>query len=53
MKEEKQLTVDELIKLLEKQHKDALVWVEGCDCVAEAVSIVYDEFDNSVLIQRA
>jgi len=50
--EKKQLTVKELIELLQKMPQDALVWHEGCDCFGKADGVVYRESRNSVLITR-
>ena len=47
-----QLTVEELIKLLEQQPKDALVWHEGCDCTGAADRVDYDPDDHSITIGR-
>jgi hypothetical protein len=49
----KPISVAELILLLEKiDDKTKTVFVEGCDCVGEAVS-VDPEFDkSSILIER-
>jgi hypothetical protein len=33
------LTVAQLIKLLQAEPQDAVVEIEGCDCVGEAVGI--------------
>ena len=51
-REQGQLTVEELIKLLETMPKDALVWSEGCDCYGAVASAEYDESDNSITIGR-
>jgi len=51
-REQGQLTVEELIKLLEKQPKNALVWHEGCDCNGAADGVEYEEADSSVYITR-
>ncbi len=37
---DKQITVAELIAILQTFDKDLLVWAEGCDCVGEAVGAV-------------
>jgi len=47
-----QLTVAELIKLLKKQPKNALVWHEGCDCHGAADRVEYDKRHKTVLIGR-
>ena len=39
MGEGKQLTVDELVKLLKDYDQNLLVFVEGCDCVGEAAGV--------------
>ena len=39
VEEKRQLTVRELIKLLEQYPDDSKVWVEGCDCVGESGSV--------------
>jgi len=39
-KEEKQLTVAELITELQKFPADMLVWTEGCDCFGKASGAV-------------
>lgn len=51
-KNKQQLNVKSLITLLRQQPPDALVWIEGCDCDAEAVDVSYDYLDNSVMITR-
>ena len=51
-KENGQLTVSELISLLQKQPQDALVWHEGCDCYGATDRVEYDPSDNSILITR-
>ncbi len=53
MTKEGQLNVAELIALLEKQPKDAIVYSEGCGyCYGKADRVEYDESDNSILISR-
>lgn len=51
--QERQLTVAELIALLQKQPQDAIVFHEGCDCLGVADSVEYDASDNSVTIGRS
>ena len=47
-----QLTVKELINILRKFPKDALVWHEGCDCWGKADGV--RELDNNeILITRS
>jgi len=48
---EEQLTVAQLIKLLERMPKDARVWHEGCDCLGAADGVELDD-DGTVLISR-
>jgi len=50
-KEKKPLTVDELIKLLERQPRNAFVYLEG-DVISWASGVEFDESDKSVLIRR-
>lgn len=49
---DKILNVGQLIELLEKCPKDALVYHEGCDCYGEADRVEFDESDNTILIGR-
>lgn len=46
----KQLTVKELIALLRKTDGDALVRVEGCDCMGDACGV--SNVGTCVLIER-
>lgn len=48
----KQLTVAELIALLQKQPQDALVMHEGCDCYGHADGVKWVEDSGYVLITR-
>lgn len=41
--DDKQLTVAELIRLLQGMPQEALVWTEGCDCEGEANGVYYDD----------
>ena len=45
-----QITVGQLIALLQKEDPSKLVFVEGCDCVGEAVGVECSNVD--VLITR-
>lgn len=47
----KQLTVDELIKLLQSIPPDTLVLSQGCDCIEPAVGIILEN-NNQVIIAR-
>ncbi len=51
-KKGKQLTVGELIELLLKCPKDAMVLHEGCDCFGEADRVEFDKVRNEILIGR-
>lgn len=48
----KHLTVEELIRLLEKQGQTRFVSVEGCDCYQDAggVEAVEDPFDGEYVL---
>lgn len=49
-----QLTVKQLIELLEKMPQDFLVYTEGCDCIGLADGVeLGDGSDNYVLITRS
>lgn len=49
---EKQLTVVELIDLLETMPVGALVYVEGLRYYGKAVAVHLDETDGTVVIER-
>lgn len=50
-REQGQLTVGELIALLQEYPPDAIVWTEGCDCVGAADRVEYsDPSDKSQVI---
>ena len=49
--ERKELSVADLIKLLQEQPKDAKVWLEDCDgCIGCAYTVAYDASDHSIVI---
>ncbi len=50
--EVEQLTVKELIALLEKMPPEAVVWHEGCDCYVKANGVCL-QADMEVLITRS
>ena len=56
MKEKKKLdghlTVADVLRLLEKMPKDALVFSDGCDCIGETMDVDYHASDNTVLMSR-
>lgn len=45
-----QVSVEQLIKLLEQQPKDALVWHMGQDHEIKTSRVTYNPDDNTVLI---
>ena len=45
------ITVKELMKLLRKMPQDSRVYLEGCDCVGQAVG-VDDDGNGKVVIER-
>lgn len=50
--EKHQLTVKELIELLSKEDPDAVVSVEGCDCVGSAKGVQKEPYGDEVCITR-
>lgn len=55
--EQPQITVGQLMFLLRQFPEDAFVYVEGCDCLGEAVNVSKfsgweDDKKNSVMIER-
>ena len=47
---EQQLTVTQLIALLQTMPPDAKVFHEGCDCIGMASDVTFNEDDGSVMI---
>jgi len=47
-----QITVAQLILQLKAFPSNALIYVEGCDCIGEGSGATYDPNDNTVLVER-
>jgi hypothetical protein len=51
-REPTRLTVRDAINILAQQPPDALVYLEGCDCMDTMGGWTYDATENSVLLER-
>lgn len=48
----KKLTNEDIITLLQQLPKDALILIESSDSIENALSVVYDTNDNTILITK-